>query len=324
MAQKTPDYYKVLKVPSSVSAGEIKTAYRRLVRECGHDVGWATLPPTERDAREWRMRELNEAYETLSSPEKRKVYDQSRVVDSLFGEDNIFGPGGIFDWRRDWGPFQREEASYFLFPENDLGLLAALVQAYQLRGDGRWKVLRAESDQRSWMPESLYVVERIGEKVLVFRRVVDWRWEGSRDQPIQIADEKQPWRVGQEIPPDRYLGEYYLGRRGRRLLRGFTPPSGFDDYLVALKSLARKIAYKEANADGSYDVAQEVMFINNYARLSGYLRDEDTPFWQDHEVRQRVDFAEFWTRLTLAEGKVIKLESRTTPEGQSPSGEIKG
>lgn len=63
-----PDYYATLGVDRDAGQDEIKKAYRRLARKYHPDVS------KEPDAGK-RMAAINEAYEVLADPEKRKVYD---------------------------------------------------------------------------------------------------------------------------------------------------------------------------------------------------------------------------------------------------------
>jgi curved DNA-binding protein len=70
MAVKFRDYYEVLGVARTASADEIKKAYRKLARKYHPDVN------TRDKTAEEKFKELNEAYEVLSDPEKRNRYDQ--------------------------------------------------------------------------------------------------------------------------------------------------------------------------------------------------------------------------------------------------------
>jgi len=66
---KVADYYEVLGVPRTASEKEIKTAFRKLARQHHPDVN-------QGDAKaEARFKEISEAHDVLSDPEKRKLYD---------------------------------------------------------------------------------------------------------------------------------------------------------------------------------------------------------------------------------------------------------
>ena len=64
------DYYKILGVEKTAGQKEIKKAYRRLARKYHPDVN-----PGDKTA-EARFKDINEAHEVLSDPEKRRKYDQ--------------------------------------------------------------------------------------------------------------------------------------------------------------------------------------------------------------------------------------------------------
>ncbi len=97
MADKR-DYYEVLGVSKDASAEDIKKAYRKLAKECHPD-----LHPNDKEA-ETRFKELNEANEVLSDPEKRARYDrfghegaQQGGYSSYTGGFDFGGFGGMGD-----------------------------------------------------------------------------------------------------------------------------------------------------------------------------------------------------------------------------------
>jgi len=64
------DYYQVLGVPKNAAEKDIKSAYRRLARKWHPDAN-----PTDQKAAEEKFKEIQEAYEVLGDPEKRRKYD---------------------------------------------------------------------------------------------------------------------------------------------------------------------------------------------------------------------------------------------------------
>lgn len=100
------DYYKILGVGKNATDKEIKQAFRKLARQYHPDMN-----PNDPQA-EARFKEINEAYEVLSDPEKRKKYDQ-------LGADWVRwqqagGQPGDFDWSRwtTWGTGQGPHVRY--------------------------------------------------------------------------------------------------------------------------------------------------------------------------------------------------------------------
>lgn len=64
------DYYAVLGVPKSAAEKDIKSAYRKLARKWHPDVN-----PNARKTAEEKFKDIQEAYEVLGDPAKRKKYD---------------------------------------------------------------------------------------------------------------------------------------------------------------------------------------------------------------------------------------------------------
>jgi molecular chaperone DnaJ len=77
-----PDYYKVLGVGKNASDEEIKKAYRKLARKYHPDTNQGDKKAEE------RFKQISQAHDVLSDPDKRKAYDRGGILGG-FG-----GPGG--------------------------------------------------------------------------------------------------------------------------------------------------------------------------------------------------------------------------------------
>jgi len=78
------DYYKTLNIPRSASSDEIKKAYKKLALQWHPDKNisnpqLATI----------KFKEISEAYETLSNPESKKIYD-AKINGSSLSNSSVF------------------------------------------------------------------------------------------------------------------------------------------------------------------------------------------------------------------------------------------
>jgi len=82
------DYYKILGVPRTATAAEIKKAFRKLARQHHPD-----LKPGDKGA-EQQFKDVNEANEVLSDPAKRKQYDELGANWEAYARAGAAGQGG--------------------------------------------------------------------------------------------------------------------------------------------------------------------------------------------------------------------------------------
>ena len=95
MALEYKDYYKILGVARAATDDEIRKAFRKLARQYHPDVARNKVQAEE------KFKEINEAYEVLGDPEKRKKYD---ALGSDWARSGDFPPSQGGGPRGDWRP----------------------------------------------------------------------------------------------------------------------------------------------------------------------------------------------------------------------------
>jgi curved DNA-binding protein len=104
------DYYATLGVPKTASAKEVKQAFRKMARKYHPDVN-----PGDKSA-EAKFKEINEAYEVVGDPEKRKKYDELGSNWKMYEQAQRAGGGaGGFDpsqWSANFGGGTGGQGSY--------------------------------------------------------------------------------------------------------------------------------------------------------------------------------------------------------------------
>ncbi|TMC80308.1 MAG: J domain-containing protein, partial [Chloroflexi bacterium] len=143
MAVDYKDYYKILGVSKDASEKEIKQAYRKLARKYHPDVN-----PDNKEAEE-KFKEINEANEVLSDPEKRQKYDEMSSYYQQYGRPpGAAGPagargyeGGRYQYRtvneEDLGDIFGEQSPFSDFFETYFGSDFAQGRGGQTRTRGR-------------------------------------------------------------------------------------------------------------------------------------------------------------------------------------------
>src|SRR3989338_3997766 len=109
----TEDYYKLLGLSKTANPDEIKKAFRKLAHQ--HH-------PDKAGGNEQKFKEINEAYQVLSNPEKRRQYDQyGQTFEQAKSQGGFAGFEGFRDFSDFASAFGGNGSQNFSFEFGDLG-----------------------------------------------------------------------------------------------------------------------------------------------------------------------------------------------------------
>ena len=157
------DYYEILGIEKNADAGKIKSAYRKLAKKYHPDTNSGDA------VAEQKFKEVTEAYNILSDPEKKKLYDQfghagpdggpadsgfyqSGDIDDLFGD--IFGD--LFRGRQS-GSFHQGGFRQESFRQKGGNLHADISVTFEEAAFGCDKVITLSSPEKGQPPQTLKV-----------------------------------------------------------------------------------------------------------------------------------------------------------------------
>ncbi|KAL8102194.1 uncharacterized protein LOC141676753 [Apium graveolens] len=207
------DYYKILQVDRNATVDDLRKAYRKLAMKWHPDKN----PNNKKDA-ESKFKTISEAYDVLSDPEKKAVYDQygeeglkgqvpppgagferpnmykfnPRSADDIFSE--LFGFGGMGDMggARGGGPFQRNSP----FAAEDV---FASLRNNANEGSGSTPLRKGAAIERT-LPCSLEdLYKGATKKMKISRDVIDPTGRTGTTEEILTIDIKPGWKKGTKI-----------------------------------------------------------------------------------------------------------------------------
>uniref|UniRef100_A0A0D9UYV0 J domain-containing protein n=1 Tax=Leersia perrieri TaxID=77586 RepID=A0A0D9UYV0_9ORYZ len=219
------DYYKVLGVDRGASDDDLKKAYRKLAMKWHPDKN-----PTSKKEAEAKFKQISEAYEVLSDPQKRTIYDQLGE-EGLKGqpppgaggpEASSFYPGGAHSTSFQFNPRSAEDIFAEFFgvhgPFSSMGGMPMPSVSSGMRGDPRFGIpsrfggegstsMRQTSHQptkpppiENQLPVSLAdLYKGVKKKMKISREIVDSSGRVSQQEEILPIEVKPGWKKGTRV-----------------------------------------------------------------------------------------------------------------------------
>ncbi|XP_065850410.1 uncharacterized protein [Euphorbia lathyris] len=211
------DYYSILKVEKNASEDDLKKSYRKLAMKWHPDKN----PNTKKEA-EAKFKQISEAYEVLSDPQKKAIYDQ-------YGEEGLkdMPAGGFRNSNSGFNPRNAEDIFAEFFGNSPFGFGSsgpgrsmrfqsdAHAHAAGMFGGGSENLFRAYSEGAN-MPRKPPPVESklpcsleelysgSTRKMKISRTVVDGHGRQVQETEILSIDVKPGWKKGTKITfPDK-------------------------------------------------------------------------------------------------------------------------
>lgn len=147
----TKDYYEILGLSRDASESEIKKAFRKRAREYHPDVNKSA------DAEE-RFKEINEAFDVLSDPQKREMYDRYGSVE---GMGSFGGQGAYVDFSDIFGGGMGVEDIFSTFFGGTVGAQASAGRKPRTRGRDMQIGLRVTLEEAAQGCEKEIVYDRL-------------------------------------------------------------------------------------------------------------------------------------------------------------------
>ncbi len=185
------DYYKIIGLPETASAKDIKTAYRKLARKYHPDVS------KEADAEE-RFKEVGEAYEVLKDKDKRAEYDQLRKMGAQRGDGSFRPPPGWQPHAQSYSYSQGDAEGFSDFFESIFGQAAGGQGGFSggFSGAGGRTMRRRGEDVHAKLALLLEEAATGGDKQISFR-VTEAGEDGLPRQRSKTLNIKIPAGIGQ-------------------------------------------------------------------------------------------------------------------------------